>query len=261
MEHIPHWGVLAILLVFTYARLFEIPYKGFDVNPRGEVLFVFVDGSPGNPLQVGDRLIQAGDLSWVDFRADFDAVLFDDLQPGQIVPMIVERDGVQRSIQWRYPGPNNLELIRYTWSTVWLSYFFWFLGMMTAIHLRPKGEARTVAVAYAHFTALWIMFGGDASFSHIWRAAYFYTFVFFVSVPLSLHFHWIWPRPLAKLPAAVWWAGYGGAAAYGRGHCARRRSPGCVLCRGSPGSGWDPGPTGSHMRSSSPTCAATCAAS
>jgi len=28
-------------------------------------------------------------------------------------------------------------------------------------------------------------------------------------MPLLLHFHWVWPRPLGKLPVTVAWIGYG----------------------------------------------------
>lgn len=205
IENAAHWAVLAIVLAYTYARLFEVPYKGFDLNAQGTVLDIFVQGSRADPLQIGDRLIQVGNLKWEDYIRDDTAILFEGLTPGQTVPIILERNGDRKSISWIYPGRNVAEFMLYAVSGIWLGYFFWLVGLMLSVHLRPKGEQRAVAIAFSYLLAVGIVLGGE---SRVWYSARLFMCVFFLGVPLSLHFHWLWPTPLGKLPAAIKWAAY-----------------------------------------------------
>jgi signal transduction histidine kinase len=219
LENTLHLAILGVLLAYTYAVLFEIPHRGFDLDVDGHVVDIFVQGNPDNPLQIGDRLLQVGELTWADFRGDYQAMLFKGLQPGEIVSIRVEREGLQYTIPWSFPGTNPREFTRYALSGFWLGYFFWLAGLMTAIHLRPKGESWALAVAFNYFAALGCILGGDVSFNHVWYSSYLFSINFWLAVPMFLHFHWVWPSPLARLPAAAVWIGYGAGAALAVAQC------------------------------------------
>jgi signal transduction histidine kinase len=120
--------------------------------------------------------------------------------------VIVRRGGETVAVAWTYPGLNAAELLRYAVSGLWLAYFFWLVGLLITMNLRPRGGHRAVAIAFSYLLAVGIMLGGD---SRVWYGARLFLFVFWIGIPICLHFHWLWPRSLGRLPAPVVWAAYG----------------------------------------------------
>ncbi len=196
-------AILALILAYTYARYFQIPYIGFSLGGDGVVSDVFVQGDPAHALQIGDRVISVGPIGFAQFQADYRASLFDGEQTGQNVPIVVERDGRELTVDWRFPGLNPSELQARLFSATWLSFFFWIAGTLTAMHLRPRGESRNLAVAFNYITAVWIAVGGTVAFYHTWYSAFLVRMVVWFSIPVYWHFHWVWPRSLRRLPGAV----------------------------------------------------------
>src|SRR3990172_8759692 len=89
-ERILHWAVLVILVLYTYAKFFEHPYVGFRVDTSGHVILIFTDDGGESGLQIGDHLIQVDSVRWDDFQADLRKRLFDKVQPGQVLSLLVE---------------------------------------------------------------------------------------------------------------------------------------------------------------------------
>src|SRR5574341_2273615 len=98
------WLVLAMLLLYTYAKFFEHPYGGFRPSADGTVIYIFVEQDTQPALMLNDHLIQVGPLLWEDFKSDYRKLLFENVKPGEIVPLAAQRAGQEITIPWKYPG-------------------------------------------------------------------------------------------------------------------------------------------------------------
>ena len=199
--------VLTILVLTTYAYFFRAPYAGFNFT-RGMVFEVYVPGSPGNELQVGDRLLQVGEVSWRDFEQNLRQTLFENVRPGQVVPIRLLRDDQAITVNWRFPGPTRTEVVQRLTSGWWLAYVFWLAGAISVLFLRPRGRLRGLLIGFFFLTALWLAAGSGPSHWQVWESAVLFRAAIWLSVPVYLHLHWEFPRPLGRLPAAVVWSGY-----------------------------------------------------
>ena len=203
IEQVLPWLVLAILLFYTYAKFFGHPYGFRWTGPSGTIAFVF-DPQPEPTLQVGDRILQIGDVTWEQFRSDLRRTFFDGVKPGQTVPIIVERSGEIRNISWVYPpGPAQRELLDQLISEWFLAYFFWLAGLLTVLVVRPKDDRWLLMALFNFLTAIWLIAGSGVSAFHIWGSALVLRMTILLCVPVYLHLHWLFPRPFGKLPPVL----------------------------------------------------------
>lgn len=201
------WLVLAILLFYSYIDFFRHPF-GFAWLQEGNIVRVFVE-QPSPTLMVGDRLVQVGSLSWEKFRADLRRTFFEDTKIGEVAPVVVERDGQIITIPWRLPGFNQGEFMDQLIAQWFLAYFFWLAGLLTVLLLRPKDERWWLLSAFNFLTAIWLIAGSGPSNYHLWYSALVLRAAIWLSVPVYLHLHWVFPRPLGKLPPTLLWFAYG----------------------------------------------------
>ncbi len=207
-EYALPWVVLAILIIYTYAKFFQHAY-GFAWT-SDTIDYVFIN-QEGPTLMAGDRLVQIGPLSWDAYQGDLRRAFFEDARPGEVAAVVVERDGALLTIPWKLPGPNQGELQSQIFSEWPIAYFFWLTGALTLLFLRPKDERWQLLLAFNFLTAIWLGVGGGASGFHIWYSALVLRMTIWMSVPVYLHFHWVFPRSLGKLPPFMIRAGYGAA--------------------------------------------------
>ncbi|HNE04798.1 MAG TPA: hypothetical protein PLT08_09790, partial [Anaerolineales bacterium] len=205
LEHSLPWLVLGILLFYTYVKFFQHPY-GFSWGSDGKVFAVFVDQPES--LSVGDQLVQVGTLKWEEFQNDLRVTLFDGFNVGEAVPIIVERNGERLTVLWKLPGVNVGEVWEQLASEWPIAYFFWLAGTLTLLFLRPKDERWLLLSAFNFLTSIWLAVGGGASGYHIFYSAIILRVTVWLCIPVYLHFHWVFPRPLGKLPALLVWGIY-----------------------------------------------------
>jgi signal transduction histidine kinase len=202
LEHTLPWLVLAILLSFTYAKFFEHSY-GFRFDPdTGKIVLVFVQ-QPEPTLMEGDQLIRIGSVSWEDFSTDLSKTFFEGAKPGDVVPVVVERGDQEVDVLWNYPGFNPGEFQDQVSSEWWLAYIFWMVGTLTMLLLRPRDNRWLLLSAFNFLTAIWLSAGSGNSAYHVWYSALVLRMAVLFCVPVYLHLHWIFPRPLGKLPRPV----------------------------------------------------------
>lgn len=201
------WLVLTLLLLITYG-LFQRPYSGFDFSPsRRQVTIVYITADPEAALHIGDELVQIGPVLWADFATNLRQTLFDNVQPGQVVPIAVRRDGQAMTIPWVFPGhtrPEVLERLNSQWP---LPYIFWLAGTMTLLLLRPKDERWRLLIAFNYLTAFWIAIGLISRW-HLWESSILLHMASWLFVPVYWHLHWVFPQPFGRLPAFIWWLVY-----------------------------------------------------
>lgn len=202
------WVVLAILLLYTYAKFFEHPYIGFRVGPPGDVILIFVERGAQPTLEVGDQIIEIDSVRWEDFRLNLRMNIFEDVRPGQVLSLLIERGRQQISIPWKVPGFNLPEFIDLLISEGWLGFFFWIAGTFAFLALRPRDVRWQLMIAFNYLTAIWLILGSGVSFYHIWESAVFLRVAIWLSIPVYLHLHWVFPSPLGKLPKFVIWLSY-----------------------------------------------------
>jgi len=194
--------VLAALLWFSIGRFWIAPYAGFLWDTRdGRIVEIYV---PNTPLRIGDTLEQVGETEWDLYRQDLSQRLFAGARPGDVIPLRVERAGhPDLTIAWTFPGVTQAELLQRLNSEWWLPYVFWLGGMATLFFVRPRNEQWLLMIAFNFLTAIWMGAGGLGA----WRvpgSIIATRTAAWLSVPVYLHLHWQFPRPLAALPRWVW---------------------------------------------------------
>ena len=186
--------VLALLLVFTYGIFIRAPYIGFYFNPTdGRILQIFV---PSESLRVGDTLVKVGDVLWQKYYEDNRQGLFNDVKDGETVPIIVSRNGEEITIQWKIPGFNQAEFLRRFFNVWWLAYIFWVFGFTAQMFVRPKDTRWRLLVASNYLTALWVIFGAMSARKLLESSILLHATTWML-LPIYLHFHWLFPKPLA----------------------------------------------------------------
>ena len=208
LESFIPWLALTLLITLTYALFFQVPYAGIYFSSQGTLFQVYVTAHPDQALEVGDQLLQVGPITWANFTHDLRQPLFVGVQPGQVVPLVIERHGQRLNIAWTFPGPTLREIWARLNSEWPLSYFFWLAGTATLLFLRPKDERWWLLIAFNFLTALWLAVGGMLSPWHIWESALIFRLAVWLSVPVYWHLHWVFPAPLPRLSPYFWWAFY-----------------------------------------------------
>ncbi|HEX8991433.1 MAG TPA: ATP-binding protein [Anaerolineales bacterium] len=201
LEYAVPWLVLAVLLIYTYAKFFAHPYGVWWLND-GIVWKVFVNEREPT-IHAGDRLLKVGSVDFQAFLGDLRRDLFEGIRPGESVPVTVQRGAEILTVQWTLPGPNRGEIRDQLFSEWFLAYFFWVAGAMTLLLLRPKDARWLLLAAFNFLTSIWLIAGSGLSSFHIWYSALVLRSVIWISVPVYLHLHWVFPKPLGKLPAPL----------------------------------------------------------
>ena len=207
-EHVVPWLVLAILLTYSYAKFFRHSY-GFRIEPSTGVVVLVFDKQPEPTLRENDRILQIGPTRWEDFQADLRQSMFEGYKPGNMVPIQVERAGQQIDISWKYPHANPEEFRDQLNSEWWFAYLFWLAGVLTILLVRPRDDSWALMSLFNFLTAIWLITGSGSSAYHLWYSAIVLRAVIWLCLPVYLHLHWIFPRPLGRLPGWLLWSVYG----------------------------------------------------
>lgn len=203
--------VLAILLVYLYARFFLIAYVGFQFSgSNGEVNEVYVSQTQPPFLEPGDILTSINGTPLAEIYKAFRNNPLADLEPGDLVILDVQGPEVQKTIHWKIPGFNRPEFwsrMVNTWPT---AYAFWLAGTAALLFVRPKDERRALLVTFNYITAIWFTAGGLSSWG-VLASAFVLRAAVWLSVPIYLHFHWNFPNRMRPLPSAMWVFLYSGS--------------------------------------------------
>lgn len=197
--------VLLVLIAYTYARFFVVPYIGFQFNGSdGQIVEIFTETGD---LQMGDLLRQVNEVSHEEFHANLGKGWLLDFEPGEQIHLVIDRGGALREVDWVVPGFNLGEFLTRLINTWWLSYAFWLAGTVTLLLVRPRDRRWALLVAFNYITAIWFMAGSISSASVYWSPLIFRAAIW-ISLPIYLQLHWTFPRPWRKLPNWVWFALY-----------------------------------------------------
>ncbi len=204
LEKIAPWLFLFLLLIFTYAYLFEAPYVGFDFNLlNGEVLKKFVSAAVQNDLMIGDEILQVNSTPWSEYRLSKLLPIFgNEVKPHQAVLIRVARHGQSIDVLWHVPGFNSKEFFHRILGIWWVGYLFWIFGTITTVFVRPKDVLWLLLVLFIYLFAVFLVVVVVAKW-RVWGSAVLFNILIWLLVPISLHLHWLFPKPLGRLPSWV----------------------------------------------------------
>jgi signal transduction histidine kinase len=202
LEMLLPWLALAVVLVFTYAKFVATPYVGFEFS-MGKITGVFLPSSPDS-LKVGDQLLRVGNVDMADFNRNLELGIFEGVHAGDVVPIILDRDGQIIKVDWVIPWVNRALLLERFNGIWWLPYVFWLAGTVTLLFIRPKDTRWRLLIAFNYLTAIWLGAGLGPSHWHVWYSAIVMPSTIWLCLPVYLHLHWVFPRPLKQLPNFIW---------------------------------------------------------
>ena len=202
---------LAILLIcvfyaFSYPLLGH--YPGMSLTYDWEVLdtdacdpaLAWCRANNGQMLR-GDHVLQIGDLTYAAYVEDRTAVPFGAFNPGSSVPIILQRNGQVRQVQWVMPDST---------SSVWnMAFFnllfvlpFWLAGSIISLFLRPRGRRWVLLVLSNYLITIWLA-AGFTSNTHLGGSAFVVRIAGWLMAPVFLHLHLDVPDPLPRLSSRL----------------------------------------------------------
>lgn len=205
--------VLLVLMLYTYARFFLVPYLGFQYFGSGEIRALFTPEAM-QQLQLGDRILEANGISHAAYTGDINLRWFAGVSEGDMLRLLVEREGAPQSVEIAAPGFNLPEFISRLFNTWWLSYAFWVAGTIAFFHLHPRDVRRKLLIAFNYLTAIWFI-AGTLSVQGVLSAGVVMRAVIWLCLPVYLHLHWSFPKEFGRMPLlaglALYALGIGGA--------------------------------------------------
>jgi signal transduction histidine kinase len=195
--------VLAVMILYHVGFFYLSPFSGFNFNiANGEVTEIFVPGEESH-LQLGDVIVAIGSITLEDFRKDPYLQFWKGLEPGDTLPIQVEREGKPVEIVWTYPGRTQAELYSRLNSQWWMAYIFWLAGLAAYLLIRPRDTRWRLFIAFNLITALWFTTGSGPSRLRLWWSLPVTIIGVWLTVPVLVHLHLIFPKPFSKIPKKV----------------------------------------------------------
>ncbi len=199
--------VLAVLVFYSLVKLFFFPYMGFKHHPvLGYIGEIYVTSTTQPSLQVGDRLLQAGSVTWEEYRNDARRPFFEAYKPGEIVQLVVQRGDQTLTIPWQITTA-TLEEISDHLTLIWVPYIFWLMGTIVLFGSQELDSRRFLYVVFNYLTAIWVI-AGLASSGRFFYSSIVMRMGIWLSVPVYWHFHWLFPQPLPRFNRRAFLAFY-----------------------------------------------------
>ena len=151
-----------------------------------------VNDSSQSELDVGDIIVQIGDLTYERYQADRRLVPFAGYRPGDTVPNIVTAEG--QVVELQMPPVMAGDYLRRFISTAWFIPF-WLAGTVVLLFLRPRDLAWRLLVAFMYLTGIWWLTGSISA----WRVGGSRLILgasAILMVPIFLHLHLAVPTQL-----------------------------------------------------------------
>ncbi|MCE1252234.1 MAG: ATP-binding protein [Anaerolineae bacterium] len=198
------WGLLIVLLYFSFALFAFRPYIGVLINQNKTITSVFGPYPKTGGVQPGDEIRSINSLTPEDLENDLRKSYFENVEPGQTVDILVDRQGTPVKIEYKLPdGITPEELFDRLNSQWFMPYIFWLAGTVVLFFLRPRSVQRLLLALFCYITAAWVS-ASNFSGVNFMNGSLLLRSEIWLSVPIYLHLHWSFPSPLRRLPKWVW---------------------------------------------------------
>lgn len=194
-----------LVVVFSILKLILWDYIGFvwdSVTNKIQVIFVET-----NTLEVDDQLISITNpnnftIILSNYAADVHIKPFNNSHTGDTYIVKVQRDEEVIDYEWVIPQKTFNEFFFRIFDFWWLGLIFWLAGLITRIYIWPREENSILMVVFFCLTAIWIS-AGSASISRELASPQILRLAIWLSLPVGLHLHWRFPRPLFHIPKFI----------------------------------------------------------
>lgn len=200
-------AVFLLLLMYTYGILVVAPYSGFYFNPTSEQIRGVFTGDE-SLLKNGDVVKQIGDITLKQFKADRRLTLFEGVEKGDVIEIVIVRGDERTVVPWEFPGFTPREFANRLFNSWPLAYAFGLAGFAAQLTIRPRNVRRGLFIAANYLTALFLISGTLSSW-HLWESSTLLHAVSWLMLPVFIHLHWVFPHPLRNVPNLFWQFLYG----------------------------------------------------
>ncbi|MGD8455703.1 MAG: ATP-binding protein [Anaerolineales bacterium] len=195
--------ILALMILYHIGFFYLGPFPGFFYDPsNGEVTDIFVTQDESQ-LQIGDFIYSIDSITLEEYSNDPYLQFWNDLQPGDTIPIQITREGDPLEIEWTYPGRTQEDLFFRLNSQWWLAYLFWLAALATFLIIRPGDTLWRLLIAFNLITALWFTTGSGPSRLHLWGSLMVTRIGVWLTVPIIVHLHLIFPKPFSQIPKKI----------------------------------------------------------
>lgn len=197
--------LLAIFSGFAYFYVFQMPYFHPIINEQFEITALRTSQADWAALQIGDRIQQIEDVTFesddVYARARIHRTLADFKAQGT-VSVIVERDGADLSFDMPI---TTIDVLGVGGEPVILSavmYSSWLAAFIVITFVRPRDSRWWLLLAMNFINAAWVAFGMTGRYGYEVNQFLFETVVW-LAFPVFVHLHWVFPKPLYRVPTRI----------------------------------------------------------
>jgi signal transduction histidine kinase len=189
--------VLAVLLLFGYTEFFLSPYLGFAVNVNTNLITNIEKPAEGY-LKVNDQIVSINDAPMAKTIDSIHSNPFIQTEKGDIIHITLIRNGEKIEVNYPKPDQGNENLLQILSGDWILPLPFFVAGLVTILFIRPRSKTRTLLYLFFYFFAIWIS-GGLISSYNYWGSSMVMRIFIWLSVPVSINLHWLFPKPFPKL--------------------------------------------------------------
>jgi signal transduction histidine kinase len=195
-------GTLLVCLLYNFLHAFRSLDPGFVID--GDWTVIIDDpcdltpdwcGANEDLIESEDKIVMMGELSFADSQADKRVSAFAGLEPGDSVPITIERNGETHMVDWLIPPQVFSHQLTLFISTFLIYMPFWLVGTYVLLFIQPRDTRWRLFVAFNYVTALWLAMGLTSATRVAWSALAV-SALSWLLVPVYLHFHLQMPRPL-----------------------------------------------------------------
>ena len=199
--------VLCLLILYSYTLVFLRPYIGFYLNQNnGQVSMVNEEAR--RYIQEGDIILAINGVSPQDFNQSTQNNPTIQTKVGETLHIELERDGKISSIDMPKPDRSNLGFLDLLTGSWVIPYPFFGAGLITILFIRPRSKTRTLLYLFFYCFAIWVSAGQISSFGY-WAANTIMRIFIWLSVPIAVNLHWLFPTPFRPMKKWVSVAVYG----------------------------------------------------
>ncbi len=189
--------VLGFLLFFGYTRLFLSPHLGFNINLTSGMI-TSIDAHAEGYLQVNDLVVSIDDIPPSKAIDSIQPNPFVQAEVGDLIHITLIRNGEKIEVDYPKPDQGNENLLEVLSGDWILPFPFFIAGLVTILFIRPRSRTRTLLYLFFYFFAIWISAGLISSYN-FWGASMVMRIFIWLSVPISIHLHWLFPKPFRPL--------------------------------------------------------------
>jgi len=211
LESLLPWIFLLFSIYCSVLFFVFRPYLGFAVGNATIISVLPNSQQKEESVQIGDVIHSVNGITREQTEADLTVGWFNQVKAGDTLEIVLERAGEMKTIQYIVPGFSFEYLMDRINSNWFLPYIFLLAGTSTLLFLRPKNNLRLLLALFCFFTSAWTN-AGLFSNAHLFHAALALRSLVWLSMPIYLHLHWLFPSPLKPIRTRGWVILYGFAA-------------------------------------------------